>query len=401
MSKAWPLVKLGEVLEKSQNWINLDAQEEYKEVTVRLWGKGVTLRGMVTGSQIAGSRRLRVHSNQFILSRIDARNGAFGLIPDELDNAIVSNDFPVFDIHQNRLLPKYLHWLSKTKNFVESCKSVSEGTTNRVRLKEEKFIQIEIPLPPLAEQQRIVGKIERLARKIEEARDQRNKSIAETAFLYKSAYRKIIGDSPQRDWVPLEKMIVDIENGWSPACHKNPAENTNWGVIKVGAVSFGYFNHKENKELPPSLQPKPQYEIKSGDFLMSRANTKELVGACALVRDTPPRLMLCDKVFRFIFHKDNRLNPTYLDHVLKSPALRAQIETGATGTSPTMKNISKSKIMQLLIPAPTIHDQIRIVRYFDILKSKFASLKSIQSQTATELDAMLPSILDKAFKGQL
>ncbi|MBK8183310.1 MAG: hypothetical protein IPK63_10640 [Candidatus Competibacteraceae bacterium] len=97
MSKAWPLVKLGEVLHKSQNWIELDPQQEYKEVTVRLWGKGVTLRGMVTGSQIAGSRRLQVHTNQFILS------------------------------------------LSKTNNLLESCKTVSEGTTNRVRLKERNF----------------------------------------------------------------------------------------------------------------------------------------------------------------------------------------------------------------------------------------------------------------------
>lgn len=183
MSKAWPMVKLGEVLKKSDHWIQLNPQEEYKEVTVRLWGKGVTLRGLVTGSQIAGSRRLQVHSNQFILSRIDARNGAFGLIPEELDNAVVSNDFPVFEIHQDRLFPTYLHWLSKTKDFVESCKSVSEGTTNRVRLKEDKFIQIEIPLPPLTEQQRIVAKIERLAGKVEEARSIRQQSMKISELL--------------------------------------------------------------------------------------------------------------------------------------------------------------------------------------------------------------------------
>ena len=84
MSK-WPLVPLGDVLCKSEDWIPLTPDTIYQEVTVRLWGKGVNLRRNVAGAEIASAQRLRVRAGQFILSRIDARNGATGIVPDVLD----------------------------------------------------------------------------------------------------------------------------------------------------------------------------------------------------------------------------------------------------------------------------------------------------------------------------
>ena len=129
-------------------------------MTVRLWGNGVILRDEVSGSEISAAKRYEVKPGQFILSKIDARNGAFGLVPHDLDGAVVSGDFPVFDINLDRLEPKYLEWKSKTGEFVDLCRVASEGTTNRVRLKEDKFLRLSISLPPLPEQRRIVAKIE-------------------------------------------------------------------------------------------------------------------------------------------------------------------------------------------------------------------------------------------------
>ena len=114
MTNDWPLVPLDEVLRKSEDWIDIDPVQQYAQITVRLWGKGVALRGKMLGSEIAASRQLRIHREQFILSRIDARNGALGLVPDELDGAVVSNDFPAFDVDECRLSPAYLAWVSKT-----------------------------------------------------------------------------------------------------------------------------------------------------------------------------------------------------------------------------------------------------------------------------------------------
>ena len=169
----------------------------------------------------------------------------------------------------------------------------------------------------------------------------------------------------------------------------------------MGAVSFGYFDERQNKALPVDLQPDIRFEVRSGDFLMSRANTTELVGACAIVEQTRHRLLLCDKIFRFHFRKDVKIEPRWLDHALKAPALREQIEKKASGTSSTMKNISKEKVFDLLLPAHLYTEQSRIVAELDHANSHLQHLNKLQYETAVELDALVPSILDKAFAGEL
>jgi type I restriction enzyme S subunit len=147
---AWKRVPLGEVLSRSEDWIPLAPDTDYKQVTIRLWGKGVTLRGIVKGSEIAAREQLRVKKGQFIMSKIDARNGAFGLVPETMDGAVVSQDFPCFTVDEDRILPGFLNWMSKTDWFVALCRAASEGSTNRVRLREERFLSQRIPLPPLS-----------------------------------------------------------------------------------------------------------------------------------------------------------------------------------------------------------------------------------------------------------
>ena len=204
MSKNWDLVPLGNLLTKSEEWIEIKATERYKQVTVKIWGKGVVQRNEVSGTEIAASKRLRVHSGQFILSHIDARHGAFGIIPDCLEGAVVTKDFPVFTANSNKMLPQFLNWMSKTANFIDNCKAASEGTTNRVRLKEDKFLSFKISLPPIEEQRRIVGKVEELAGKIEEARTFCEQTIKETEVIISSSLSHTFdyqtGDSLPNGW---------------------------------------------------------------------------------------------------------------------------------------------------------------------------------------------------------
>lgn len=397
---AWPTVRLGEVLRRSPETIEPLPEAEYLEITVRMWGKGVVERGRVQGMELTG-RRFVAHSGQFITSRIDARNGAMGLVPPSLDGALVTNDFPLFNVNTQRLEPGFLSWLCRTPSFVELCRRASEGTTNRVRLKEDRFNALEMPLPPLAEQQRILAKIEDLAAQIDEAHALRREAAKEAGALLASYRRQLIGDAPQSDWIPLSEYVEFIENGKSPATDGRPASADEWGVLKVGAVSFGSFDDRENKALPISYVVPPSMEVRLGDFIMSRANTVELVGACALVRKTRPKLMLSDKTFRFVFREPLNVLPEYIEQVLKSPPLREQIERGATGTSPTMKNISKEKVLALRVPPFSLNEQRRIVAELDALQVEVNALKSAQTETATELDALLPSILDRAFRGEL
>src|SRR5688572_17939181 len=127
---AWQPTPLGEVLSRSDEIAAIRPDESYKEITVKLWGKGVVLRGIASGANFNGSRRFLARKGQLILSRIDARNGAIGIVPESLDGSVVSTDFPLFRIDTNRVLPGYFDWLTKTKPFVELCQKASEGTTN-------------------------------------------------------------------------------------------------------------------------------------------------------------------------------------------------------------------------------------------------------------------------------
>ena len=158
-TKKYPMAKIGSFLKKSKNQIEIQDGAEYKQVTVKINNGGVIARNdgqLKRGSEIGTKRQTVVHAGQFIVSKIDARNGAFGVIPDDLEGAIVTNDFPVFDVDSSKILPQFMVLISTTPQFVEFARKCSSGTTNRKRIDIDAFLQQVIPLPSLKEQIQIV-----------------------------------------------------------------------------------------------------------------------------------------------------------------------------------------------------------------------------------------------------
>lgn len=154
-TKKYPMAKIGSFLKKSKNLIEIQDDVEYKQVTVKINNGGVIARNdgqLKKGSEIGTKRQTVVHAGQFIVSKIDARNGAFGVIPDDLEGAIVTNDFPVFDVDSSKILPQFMVLISTTPQFVEFARKCSSGTTNRKRIDIDAFLQQVIPLPSLEEQ---------------------------------------------------------------------------------------------------------------------------------------------------------------------------------------------------------------------------------------------------------
>lgn len=154
------LEPLSELLERSTEQVELDPNTTYNQVTVKLWGKGVIKRNEVKGAKIATKKRNVVRENQLIFSKIDARHGAIGIVPDFLDGAVVSGDFPSFILNSEKIIPDYLEIIVKTPEFLQKCQKVSSGTTNRVRLKEKDFLEIKIPVPSVEEQESIVEEVQ-------------------------------------------------------------------------------------------------------------------------------------------------------------------------------------------------------------------------------------------------
>ena len=146
-------MEIGSVLKQTiaTEYISDTLSEKY--VTVALHGNGARERNMDVYDPKPFTA-YRVKAGQFIYSRIDARNGAFSIVPDELENAVVSKDFPVFDIDRSMILPQELLFSVLDDNFIQQIKQNSLGSTNRQRIKEEVFLKYHIVLPPLAVQHR-------------------------------------------------------------------------------------------------------------------------------------------------------------------------------------------------------------------------------------------------------
>lgn len=154
--------KIGQILKQQKRTVVLQNEKIYKQITVKMNGKGVVLRKEIKGSQIKTKTQFIASAGDFIISKIDARNGAFGIVPDELDGAIVTSDFPLFRVDESVMLPEFLNIVIQSPQFIKICQLTSIGTSNRRRVKLGKFLESRIPLPSISEQKKFLEAIENM-----------------------------------------------------------------------------------------------------------------------------------------------------------------------------------------------------------------------------------------------
>jgi type I restriction enzyme S subunit len=385
-ANAWPLVPLSAVLTRSEEQVEIRPDREYLQVTVRLWGGGVVPRNEVSGTRIAAKKRYVVHPQQFLLSRIDARNGAFGLVPESLDGAVVSNDFPAFNINGKLLEPRFLEWMSKTKRFVDLCRAASEGTTNRVRLQVDRFLVTEIPLPPLEEQRRIVARIEELAARIEAARVLRQRAVEETERLFHAALTKLFTQGVRDGWSRKQlKDIVLVNMGQSP-----PGDTYNQigdGLpLLNGPTEFG-----NRHPTPIQWTSAPTKACTPGDILICvRGNTTGKM-------NWADQVYCIGRGLAALTPDQSQCLPEYVYNFLQYQT-RVILDEARGSTFP---NLPGRNLQAFEVPIPSIEKQRRIVAYLDDLQARVEVVQQHQAATGAAIDAFLPSILDRAFGGEL
>ena len=175
-------------------------------------------------------------------------------------------------------------------------------------------------------------------------------------------------------WVRLGNISLTSDSGWSPQCLPEARSGKDWGVLKVSAVSWGVFKPEENKALPPGMTSRPDCEVKAGDFLLSRANTEELVARSVVVDQTPSRLMMSDKIVRFTF--PDEIERAFINLANTSDPSRAYYARNASGTSSSMKNIGREVMCNLPIPLPPLAEQRRIVAKVEQLMALVDALET-------------------------
>lgn len=369
-------------LTKSEAWVPVAPDGQYKQITARLWGKGLTLRGEVPGAAIAAPRQFCAKAGQFLISRIDARHGAFGIVPAELDGALVSNDFPCFDIDASTVLPHYFEWYSRTPQFVDLCRRASEGSTNRVRMKEEKFLKMAVPLPSLEEQLRIVQRLNMVAALVAERRRAIEAAERETQALLLKAFQRAIDGAPLRpmsEVAPLVRRPVEIDlEGTYPEL----------GVRSFGKGTF----HKP--DLPGAeVGNKKLFRIDAGDLLfnivfawegavaVAQPEDDGRVGSHRFLSCVPAPDMATVEFLRFCFSTREGLQKL------------GEASPGGAGRNRTL---GLKKLEDLEVPVPSIERQ----HWFDRLQTKTREARAIRASTARDVEALVPAMLHEIFNGR-
>lgn len=294
----------------------------------------------------------------------------------------------------------------------------ANGVT-RFGLPKSEIGSMDVPLPPLPEQRAIAAFLDRETTRIDAlvaAKQRLIELLAEKrqALVTHAVTRGLDAGAPLRDsgvpWlgqVPahwgverLKFHLAGIEQGWSPQCDNIEAGPEEWGVMRAGCVNGWDFDPTDNKRLPDDLDPLPEYEIQSGDVLMSRANTTSLLGSTALVGAVRSRLLLCDKLYRLNV-REARLRKEFLVAFLRSPPGRYEFERDATGASNSMQNIGQESVRNVSVPLPPLDEQRAIVDHLQAQTTHLDALRAATERSIALLKERRQALITAAVTGQL
>lgn len=254
---------------------------------------------------------------------------------------------------------------------------------------------IEIPELPLSEQKRIAEILDRA----ESLRRQRRAALALLDELTQSLFLDMFGDAEvQGSKWPVLKIadyVAEFQGGKS--LESTDDNNSQRRVLKVSAVTGMKFRPHESKPIADDYKPSDEHYVKNGDLLFSRANTTELVGAVAYFSNCPQNLLLPDKLWRFVWEDKKTVHPLFIWYLFRTRPVRREIGNRATGTSGSMKNISKAKLFGI----PTIFPPFELQQTFANRITEIEHMQDCLKKSLAELDLLFASLQHRAFRGEL
>lgn len=381
--KAWPSVKLVELLEQIDRMERVDPDASYQLLGVRLEGNGPFIRETVTGTETSAGRLNQVRTGDFIYSRLFAWRGAFGLIADAMDGCFVSNEFPIFRADQHRLELGYLaRWFqlpSVWRKVEENCTGSTPTTRNR--FKEHFFFDLEIPLPPLAEQQTLVARLDALAEKTRQVEAHLDAVERDAEHLLALRFRDAIADAPLRpmaEAAPLvrREVVIDPEKSYT----------------ELGVRSF-YKGAFHRRTVPGSdFSWQDLYRVQSGDLIFSNIMAWEQ--AIAIAKDEDGgcvgnhRMLTCEANTEFAV-------PGFLWYYFTTEEGFAKIYAASPGTAARNRTMTAPALMAIEVPAPPLVAQQSFCR----LQAEIATLKAKHTAIRQANAALLPATLERVFAG--
>ncbi len=407
----WQLKKLGDICKTTSGGTPSRRNKSYYEGSIPWVKSGELNKGLITDTEEKISEDAIKNSSAKIFSKGTLLIALYGatigklafLGVDAATNQAVCGIFKNGNIDSNYL---YYYLFFKKPSLVKQGIGGAQPNISQGILK-----NLDLPFPPLPEQQAIVSKIEELLSDLENGKQQLllaqqqlkiyRQSLLKWAFEGKLTNKNVKdGELPKWwKWVKLGTVLDKIESGKSFKCDERTPRIDEVGVLKVSAVTWQVFNEKESKTVIEKDRINQNYFVQKNDFLFSRANTLDLVGAVVLVNSIERKVMLSDKTLRFTF------NPTvsklFMLYYLRSKKGRNEIQRLSTGNQESMRNIGQERIKQIEFPFPSLEEQQLIVEELESKLTVCDKIEETISQSLLQAESLRQSILKKAFEGKL
>ena len=397
MNRQWPIVKLGEVLRHRKEFITIDDLATYKRPRVQLHVQGIVLRDVVPGALIKTKSQQVCRTGEFLVAEIDAKVGGFGIVPESLNGSLVSSHYFLFVIDEAKLDRRFLEFFIRTPAFCEQV--AAQGSTNYAAIRPAHVLGYEILLPPLAEQQRVVARIEALASQIAEARTLRHQAVEEAEALVASETNALFTGEGTRRWPtkPLDE-IAEIRSGVTLG-RRLTGRTISLPYLRVANVQDGHLNLAEIKEVEVLESEAEKWKLQRGDLLLTEGGDWDKLGRGAIWREEIPGCIHQNHIFSVRARSEDFVSE-FVSKLISSPVGKAYFQEASKQTT-NLASINQRQLKAFRVFQPPLPEQRRIVAELDALQAEVDTLKRRQAETAAELDALLPAILDRAFKKEL
>jgi len=404
LPEGWDVVSFGQIfrlVDKKSRKVKIKDDQMYKLVTVKLYAKGVVLREIKQGSEIKTKTMYKIQEGDFIISKIDARNGAYGFVPQELDGAVVSGDFPIWRLKELDYVDKDFVDLYLSQPMIwELIRNFVTGSTNRKRVSPEEFMYlVRIPLPPLEEQRKIVYVLKTVQRAIE----QQEKIIRTTKELKRALMKRLftkgldpnqptkmteIGEIPEHWELKKIEDIGTTTSGGTPDRSRPEYWNGDIPWIKSGELSDDYVINSEEKITELGLQNSSAKLFPPGTLLIA------MYGATAGKTGILKIKAATNQAICAILPKKDMFVPEYLMQYLIFS--RDRLINDRYGGA--QLNLSQTVIKNFLVALPpTLEEQRKIANILLTVDRKI----ELAQQKCKALEELFSTLRHKLMAGQI
>lgn len=378
MRKPWPWASLGEVLHHRKEFITIDDLATYRRPRVQLHAQGVVLRDEISGGQIKTKQQQVCRAGDFLVAEIDAKVGGFGLVPPELDGAIVSSHYFLFDVDQSKLDRSFLGWFCQTPLFRDQV--TAQGSTNYAAIRPANVLGYRLPLPSLVEQQRVLKRIGAVAAELEG----RTHAVRHTEADLNALLRSMIANDPDLTPTPMRNLVK--------LRHLDVQVQPTGTYQFAGVYSFGRGVFRAQQKLGADFAYTRLTTLRAGDFTYPKLMAWE--GAFGIV---PPACEGCVVSPEFPVFEVDRCSvlPEVLDIHFRDSSVWPVLAGTSTGTNARRRRLNPESLLAYPFPLPSFRTQERVGQIFE----EVAALRRIRAEADAEAVQLLPTLLMETFSG--